>query len=385
MNKNFKNMIIVFIGFFFLSLFSNTLSPFITTIKNNYNVSNDFIAILPPVIFGASFIISVAGGKIMYMLGIKKGLYLGFLFPLISSVIILFSRNFYMILVGYFVSGLAIGMCTLSLSTILSLLPEKYQKFSLSNAFIGLGGILILPIDRFVLRKGIPFNYTYIIHIVFTVIFFIVATQIKGVVPTKSNDDSTKDTFTILKNPLFLLLAIAMFFYAGSELSTTNWTGRFLEGFYGISKEEVPSILSSFWILFTIGRALGDKFLDKVGRLRFLSIAPLVDIAGIVVILLGRNKMQAYAGFAIIGVSMALVYPALQGYIIQNVDRRYVPAASSIITIFNNMGAMILTYVIGFAGGIRITYVFVIQIVFYAYISIISFRYLIFKTKKALK
>ncbi|AJA47614.1 permease [Clostridium pasteurianum DSM 525 = ATCC 6013] len=385
MNKDFRNMIIIFIGFFFLALFSNTVSPFITTIKNMYNVSEQIIAILPPLILGASFMMSIAGGKIINVLGVKKGLYLGFFFMIASSIILLISKNFYVLLIGYFVSGLSIGMCTLSLTTTLSLLPEKYQKFSLSNAFVGLGGILILPIDRFILSKGILFNYTYIIHIVSAFIFFILITQVKGIVVSKSKDDITKDTFTVLKNPLFLLLAIAMFFYAGSELSTTNWTGTFLENFYGISREEVPNILLSFWILFTVGRALGDKFLDKVGRLRLLAIAPLVDIAGIIVILIGRNRIQAYVGYAVIGISMALIYPALQGYIIQNVDKKYAPIASSIITIFNNMGAMILSYLIGFAAGIRITYVFFVQILFYVYISIISFRYLLFKTKKAAK
>lgn len=384
MNKNLKNMVIVFAGFFFLSLFANTLSPFITTIKNTYNVSADIIAILPPVVYFASFVMSIVGAKLMSVLGLKKGLYLGFLFAIFASIIILFSKSFYILLFGYFISGLAVGMSGVFLGTLLSVLPKEYQKFSLANACFGLGGILILPIDRLILKSGINFNYTYIIHIVFISLFIIFATKI-DVTSSFKNNHHSKVSFDILKNPLVLVLSIAIFFYVGAEISTTNWTGSFLEKYYGISKEEVPNILSSFWILFTIGRAVGDKLLDKVGRLQFLLISPVVSIVGIFIILSGTSKIQALLGLSIIGISISLIYPALQGYIIENVDKRYIPSASAIIIIFNNLGATFLTYIIGFAGGIKITYVFIIQILFYLYIVFVAARYLALKPKKELE
>jgi len=382
MNKNFKNMIIIFIGFFFLSLFSNTLSPFITTIKSTYKVSNDLIAILPSVVYCASFIMSILGAKLMIALGLRKSLRLGFTFAILASLTILFSKSFYVLLVGYFLSGLAVGMGSLILNTYISMLPKKYQKFSLANACFGLGGILILPIDRFILRSGINFSYTYIIHIVTIGLFLFLTFKLDRIsVKKDEGEEENVGTFSILKNPMVLLLSIAIFFYVGAEISTTNWTGNFLEKYYGLSKTEVPNILSGFWILFTLGRAVGDKFLDKVGQLKFLSISPLISIVGIFVILSGKTELQAIAGVAIIGITISLIYPAIQGYIIQHVPQKDVPSASSIIAIFNNLGATFLTYIIGFAGGMKITYVFIIQIFFYVYIILISAKYLMFSPK----
>ncbi|MCD2345457.1 MFS transporter [Clostridium guangxiense] len=380
MNKNLKNMIIIFIGFFFLSLFSNTLSPFITTIKATYKVSNDLIAILPSVVYCASFIMSILGAKLMIDLGLKKSLRLGFIFAILASLTILFSKSFYVLLVGYFLSGLAVGMGSLILNTYISMLPKDYQKFSLANACFGLGGILIQPIDRFVLRNQIGFSYTYIMHIV-TVCLFLLLTLKLDSIPIEKNESENTGTFSILKNPMVLLLSISIFFYVGAEISTTNWTGNFLEKYYGLSKAEVPNILLGFWILFTLGRALGDKFLDKVGQLKFLSISPLISIIGIFVILSGKTELQAITGVAIIGITISLIYPAIQGYIIQHVSKKDIPSASSIIAIFNNLGATFLTYLIGFAGGMKITYVFMIQIFFYAYIILVSVKYLIFNPK----
>ncbi|AJA48259.1 major facilitator superfamily [Clostridium pasteurianum DSM 525 = ATCC 6013] len=381
MNKNLKNMIIVFIGFFFLSLFSNTLSPFITTIKSTYGVSNDLIAILPPVVYCSSFIMSIVSARLQNMMTLKRGLHVGFLFAAIASIVILVSKSFYVLLVGYFISGLAVGMGTVFLTTTLSLLPKEYQKFSLGQACFGLGGILILPIDRFILKNNIAFNYTYIIHIICVIAFIIISSKVEVNAPCEK-EDRCVNTFSILRNPLVLLLSLAIFFYVGAEISTTNWTGTFLESYYGLTKAEVPGILSSFWILFTVGRAMGDKILEKVGTLRFLSISPLVSILGIFIILSGNTKIQSLIGIAVIGLSMSLVYPAIQGYVIQHVDSEYVPAASAIVTIFNNLGATFLTYIIGFAGGIKVSYVFIIQIFFYAYIFIVALHYLISKTGK---
>lgn len=375
MNKNFKNMIIIFAAFFFSSLFSNTVAPFITTIKNSYNVSSDTIAILPSVIYLASFGMSILGAKFMDKLGLKKGIQLGFKMAILSSLIILISKSFFILLVGYFISGLAIGMMSLFSSTILSILPKEYQKFSLANACFGLGGILILPIDRLVLRSEINFKYTYVVHIICMLIFIIISKQIH--IGTSSGSKShNKVSFSILKNPFVLIFSIAIFFYVGAEVSTTNWTGGFLEKYYGISKEEVPNILLGFWILFTIGRTLGDKVLGRLGQLKFLSTSPVISIIGIFIILFGKNKIQALIGLGIIGISIALIYPALQGYIVQHVDKRQVFSAASVIVIFNNLGATFLTYLIGYAGGINITYVFIIQIVFYLYIVLSALFYL---------
>ncbi|RMD02064.1 MFS transporter [Clostridium autoethanogenum] len=381
MEKNFKAMVTIFIGYFLLSLFSNTLSPFITTIKSTYNVPSYVIAFIPSVVYCAALITNIVGAKLMPRLGIKNGLYMGIVFEIFASLIIVFSKSFYVILTGYFMAGLATGMACLYLSTMLSLLPQKYQKFSFANACFGLGGILILPIDRFILKMGIKFNYTYIIHILLISFYIILVSKMDRRTFYKSNS-KCNTSFSILKNPMILLLCIAVFFYVGAEISTTNWTGTFLEKYYGISKIEVPNILLSFWILFTIGRSLGDKFLERVGQLRFLSISPLISILGIIILLFGKSKLQALTGFAIIGISISIMYPALQGYIVQHVTEKNIPSASAVTMIFNNLGATFLTYIIGFAGGIKITYVFIIQILFYIYIALISVYYRIFKPGK---
>ena len=380
MDKNFKNMLIIFLGSFLLSLFSNTLSPFITTIKSIYNVSNGVIAMLPSVVYCASFLAIIICGKHLSLMGLKKGTYCGFLLMIAASIIIIFSKTFGFLIFGYFVSGISIGLGTLFNSMALSLLPREYQKFSAANACFGLGGILILPIDRFVLKAGIRFNYTYLIYIAMILIYIFIFSKVDGIeIPKAGSEDGAKSSFFVLKNPMVLMFLFAIFFYVGAEISTTSWTGRFLEKFYGMSRTDVPNILLGFWILFTLGRAVGDVILEKVGQLKYLIVSPIIAIAGIFVMLSGKSKLQAVLGMAIIGITISVIYPALQGYIVQHVKKEDIPPVCTCISTFNYFGATFLTYVIGFAEGIRIIYVFIIQIFFYLYIAFVSARYLLMK------
>ncbi|MDF2880417.1 MAG: fucose permease [Clostridiaceae bacterium] len=376
MERNYKHMVMVFIGLFFVSLFSNTLSPFITTIKSFYNVNSDFIAVLPSVVFIASSVMNVLGFKLISILGLKNGLSTSIILCIAASILIFFSKSFYILLIGYFLSGLGIGMSYLFLSTILSLLPKKYQKFSLYNAFFGFGGILILPMARLIILNRIPFNYTYLIHITTLSIYLIFVFKLKNA-PKVSSKFTWSSIGSILKSPLVLYFSLAIFFYVGAEASTTSWTGSFLERYYGVSTGDVPNILLGFWILFTTGRVIGDFFINKLGQLKLLIISSFGAIFGIAITLTGSLKIQAFIGIAVIGIMISIMYPAIQGYMVQNVSTSNIPATSTIIGIFNSLGAMVLTYIIGIGGNIKISYVFILQIFFYVYIAFVSSKFLI--------
>ena len=376
MKKNYTQMVMVFIGLFLVSSFSNTLAPFITTIKSSYNVNSELIAILPSVVFIAASIMNVLGFKLISFLGLKKGLIVSISTCITSSIIIFFSKSFYILLIGYFISGLGIGMSYLFLSTILSLLPKEYQKFSLFNAFFGLGGILSLPVARLIILNHVPFNYTYLIHITTLSIYLIFVFKLENT-PKVNSKFAWSDFGSVLKNPLVLYFAFAIFFYVGAETSTTNWTGSFLERYYGISTAEVPNILLGFWILFTTGRVFGDSFINKIGHLKLLIISSFGAVCGIAIILTGSLKIQAFIGIALIGIMISIMYPAIQSYMVQSVSIDDVPATSAMIGVFNSLGSMILTYVIGICGNIKVSYVFIIQIFFYAYIAFVSSKFLI--------
>lgn len=376
MEKNYNHMIMVFIGLFFVSLFSNTLAPFITTIKSFYNVGNGLIAILPSVVFIASSTMNILGFKLIAGLGLKNGLCASIILCIAASILIFFSKSFYILLLGYFLSGLGIGMSYLFLSTILSLLPKEYQKFSLYNAFFGFGGILILPMARLIILNHVPFNFTYLIHIFTLSIYLIFAIKLKDI-PKVSSKFTWSNFGSILKKPFILYFSFAIFFYVGAESSTTNWTGIFLERYYGVNTSEVPNILLGFWILFTTGRVIGDFFINKIGQLKLLVISSFGAICGIVITLTGSLKIQAFIGIALIGIMISIMYPAIQGYMVQNVSTTDIPAVSTMIGVFNSLGAMLLTYFIGIGANIKISYVFIIQIFFYVYIAFISSKFLI--------
>jgi fucose permease len=212
------------------------------------------------------------------------------------------------------------------------------------------------------------------------IIFIILVLKMDNInIPHKDNRESI---ISVVKNPFVLFTSIAIFLYVGSELSTTNWTGTFLESHYHISKADVPNILMGFWILFTFGRAVGDILLEKIGQLKFLMISPIITLLGIFILITGKNSFQALVGIAIIGMTISIIYPALQSYIVQNVKKENIPPVTIIISLFNCTGATVLTYAVGFAGSINISYVYLIQVFFYLYIIMLAIKLLFFNKKR---
>lgn len=374
MNKDFKNMLFVFFTMFLLAVFSTTLSPFMTTIKKFYNLSDTQVAIIPAAVFFAALIMNLFGARLAALIGLKKGIYIGCVIAILASVIIVFSRNYYVFLTGAFIQGISYGILCVFSTNILALLPGKYQKYSLFNAFYGFGGMIILPIAKFFIKNNINFSYAYIIHICTFSILLLLAINI-GELPKVNNEFEWSHIGEVLKDRQVLMFAIAIFAYVGAEISTTTWSGIFLESHYLISKIQVPNILLIFWLMFSSGRIIGDKFINKYGQLKILEFSTIGSIAGILILLAGQNETSAYFGLAVVGSMFALQYPCIQGFVIACVSRDRIPSVNTIIATSNSLGAFLLTYLIGLSAGINVNCVFIIQILIFAYIFILAKKF----------
>lgn len=375
MNKDFKNMLFVFFTMFLLAMFSTTLSPFMTTIKKFYNLTDNQVAIIPAVIFLAALIMNILGARLAALLGLRKGLCIGSAIGILASVIVVLSRNYYMLLVGAFIQGISYGLVCVFSTNVLTLLPVKYQKYSLFNAFYGFGGMIILPIAKFFIKNNINFYYVYIIHICTFSILLLLSARI-GQLPKVNTEFEWSHIIEVLKDRRVMMFAIAIFVYVGAEISTTTWSGTFLESHYSISKVQVPNILLVFWLLFSSGRLIGDKFINKFGRLKMLIISTIGSIIGILILLMGQATFNAYLGIAVIGTMISLQYPCIQGFVAASVSRDRLPSVNTVITTSNSLGAFILTYLIGLSATLNVNYVFIIQIAIFTYICILAVRFL---------
>lgn len=113
-----------------------------------------------------------------------------------------------------------------------------------------------------------------------------------------------------IKGVPFLL--IGFFSYCAAEATAMLWASSYLVGTRGISEKLAAAFASLFFIGITTGRFLAGFISDKFGDRRMIRMGTMIALVGVVCIFLPvETDMFALAGFVVIGLGCAPVYPCI--------------------------------------------------------------------------
>jgi len=111
---------------------------------------------------------------------------------------------------------------------------------------------------------------------------------------------------------LSALLSMLMFFiYTGVELGLGLWAYSLLTISRNVSPAVAGFITGSYWAMFTFGRILAGWYTKKMTIKMILYISIFSAIAGSVLVSLNLGTLMTVLGIAIIGFSIAPVFPSL--------------------------------------------------------------------------
>jgi fucose permease len=105
-----------------------------------------------------------------------------------------------------------------------------------------------------------------------------------------------------------LTIALIGFSFILGEVAAAIWVPIALTD-HGFTDANAAYALSLFWIVLTIGRAVGGTLVDALGRYRTVALSALVASVGIVVFMLGNTVSLPYLGLVIWGAGLALGFP----------------------------------------------------------------------------
>jgi len=107
-------------------------------------------------------------------------------------------------------------------------------------------------------------------------------------------------------------LLIGFFAYCAAENTMILWSGSYLAGARGMSKEAAAAFASLFFIGMTVGRFLSGLISERIGDKNMIRFGTLVITIGIISILLPtHSNITALAGLMIIGLGCAPIYPSM--------------------------------------------------------------------------
>ena len=221
---------------------------------------------------------------------------------------------------------------------------SKGANLSLLGVFFGIGALGMPAV------LGLLSNYYYnaIIGIIgsfiaIPIIFFL---AIRFPQPKQTQGFPLLQGFSLVKNPVLLILSFILFFESGLEGLMNNWTTTFMDKALNISKEQALFALSFHVAGLTVGRLILGNLLNKIKEKTVLYISYGFVLAGCIILLNSATYAAIVIGLIIIGLGFAASFPVILGFVGSKFSNLS-GTAFSIALVIALLGNTILNYFMG--------------------------------------
>lgn len=215
--------------------------------------------------------------------------------------------------------GLGAGSVDAALNNYVAL-HYKSKHMSWLHCMWGVGAASGPYIMGFVITNGGTWNGGYrciaVIQIVLTVVLLCSLPLWKGRPQVKDASGSVVEAKALsLKEVLKLRgvknILICFFCYCALEQTTGLWASSYLTLYKGVPAETAASFASMFFIGITIGRALNGFLAMKLSDTQMVRMGQVLIACGVVILFLPLGASVSLAGFVMIGLGCAPIYPCL--------------------------------------------------------------------------
>lgn len=312
-------LVLIYICFISLGLPDSLLGSAWPVLHQEINVPVSYAGIISMVIFAGTIISSLFSDKMAGKFG--SGLITGVSIALTAVGLFGFSvsSSFRMLLFWAIPYGLGAGGVDAVLNNFVAL-HYKAQHMSWLHCFWGIGASVSPYIMSFSLVRLNSWSKGYLIvsviqSILSVFIFISLPLWKKGTVPDEATAEEPRTESLrfrdIVSIPGAIPCFLTFFCYCSLELTTSLWASSYLVQSRGIDAETASALASMFYIGITLGRGI-NGFLAMRFSDRFLIRTGLgIITAGILLIFIPFYDIFALAGFVVIGLGCAPVYPCI--------------------------------------------------------------------------
>jgi fucose permease len=114
-----------------------------------------------------------------------------------------------------------------------------------------------------------------------------------------------------LRQPQVWLSVMLFFLYVGAEASLGTWTYTLLTESRGVNVTLAGFFAGSYWFTFTIGRIIAGMFASRVGANKLVLGGLVGALLGAGLLIWNPSEMSNVLAVAIIGFSIAPIFPAM--------------------------------------------------------------------------
>ena len=305
---------VIYLAFISLGLPDSMLGSAWPTIYESFGVPISYMGFISTIISVSTIISSLFNDRLVAKLGTRKVTGISILLTAIALFGFSLSTEFYHLCLFAIPYGLGAGAVDASLNNYVAL-HYNSRHMSWLHCFWGVGTIISPYIMTFALANSV---WTDGYKIVSGIQLCIAAAILLTFPLWKVNGKKSAEEITVqpvgltkafkIKGVMSTLLGFMA--YCATESTTMLWASSYFEGVFKMSKEEAASMGAIFFIGMTSGRFLSGFISEKLGDRKMIRLGSIISVVGIILIAI-PFKAVAIAGFVILGLGCAPIYPSI--------------------------------------------------------------------------
>lgn len=342
-------------GHFIGALAQNSSQPLLPVIKADMGLSVLQASAFPMVLFFSSMIANVIAGAIIAKIGQRRLILVSLVTLLVGILGALLFQNYALFLLSYGLIGFSIGWAFTGFTTLYSTLPEELQNFGLYHSLFGLGGMVAPLFLNALTAAGFNYHYVffgYAILLLVLILSFIRDTNLRG---ESHSHHSIRSIAKVFSMPLVLLSLVAFSAYASAEIGISNLSALFSVENYGKSEAFAGTLLTVFWLLFTVSRFSSDWLAKKIGSIRFAAICASLAAIALIAWLLGASPWL----IVLVGLMFGPMFPVLQKYLNSHLSPERRGMVNGTVYAATSLAATVLLPFMGRLGDVQLSLAYV--------------------------
>lgn len=310
---------IIYLSFISLGLPDSLLGAAWPVMRSEMNAPLSYAGIISTVICLGTITSSLLSDRLTKRLG--TGLVTAISVTMTAVALFLFSvsTKFWMLIVFAIPYGLGAGGVDASLNNYVAL-HLKARHMSWLHCMWGVGAAVSPYIMSYAITDGTGWNQGYfivsIIQICLSAVLFISLPLWKRCAKGKTAAEEPEKTEPLKLREVVKISGavscfVCFFCYCALEQTTMLWASSYMVSHNGVTAENAAMYASLFFIGITAGRGINGFLTLKLGDKALIRTGIVLIAVGIVFIIIPSVRALTVAGFIVIGLGCAPVYPCI--------------------------------------------------------------------------
>ena len=307
---------IIYLAFISLGLPDSLLGAAWPTMRGTFEVPISYMGMISMIISGGTICSSLISERLTKRFRTKNVTVVSVFLTAVALFGFSTVTEFWMMCLWAIPYGLGAGAIDAALNNYVAL-HYNSRHMSWLHCFWGVGTIISPYVMSYALTNSVWNNgYRMVSFIQIGIVLVLLLTLPVWKVNQKSEAAMKSEKVLGIKGALKIkgvpFLLMGFFSYCAAEGTTMLWASSYLVGTRNISEKLAAAFASLFFIGITTGRFLAGFISDKLGDRRMIGMGTVIALCGVVCIFLPfETDVIALAGFVVIGLGCAPVYPCI--------------------------------------------------------------------------